>query len=60
MKKKELNKLAKKYNVFDWMYVPSPTFQTNDGKSWMVQDHNNIESLFTHGEGKLVCIYKIG
>jgi len=59
MKKKELNKLAKKYNVFDWMYVPLPIFSTTDGKDWMVQDYNNIESLFENGEGKLVCIYKI-
>jgi len=59
MKKKELNKLAKKYNVFDWMYVPLPIFSTTDGKDWMVQDYNNIESLFENGEGKMVCIYKI-
>jgi hypothetical protein len=59
MKKKELNKLREKYNVFDWMYVPSPIFCTTDGKDWMVQDYNNIESLFENAEGKLVCIYKI-
>jgi hypothetical protein len=59
MKKKELNKLGKKYNVFDWMYVPSPIFCTTDGKDWMVQDYDTVESLFKNGEGKLVCIYKI-
>ena len=59
MKKKELNKLAKKYNVFHWMYVPSPIFCTTDGKDWMVQDYDTVESLFKNGEGKLVCIYKI-
>ena len=59
MKKKELNKLGKKYNVFYWMYVPSPIFSTTDGKDWMVQDYDTVESLFKNGEGKLVCIYKI-
>jgi hypothetical protein len=59
MTKKQLDKLAKKYNVLDWTYVSHPVFETHDGKVWMVQTISDIESLFKLGEGKIVCIYDL-
>ena len=59
MTKKQLDGLAKKYNVFDWTYVAHVVFDTFDGKRWIVQNISDIESLFKLGEGKIVCIYKI-
>ena len=59
MTKKQLDKLAKKYNVLDWCFVAPPVFKTPDGKVWVVQTISDIESLFKLGEGNIVCIYDL-
>ena len=59
MTNKQLDKLAKKYNVLDWCFVAPPVFKTPDGKVWVVQTISDIESLFKLGEGNIVCIYDL-
>jgi hypothetical protein len=51
-----LNKLAKKYNVFDWCYVPSVVFVMDDGRTYVHQTIKDMESLFAQGTGNMVCI----
>ena len=55
--KKKFNRLAKKYGVKSWTYVPSNTMINSDGKIYSVQAVKDIEDLFRLGTGKYVYIY---
>jgi len=59
MTKAELDDLAKKYNVVDWMYVSSPVFTSPNNITYMVQNYSNVQSLFKNAAGRVACIYKI-
>ena len=59
MKKAELDDLAKKHNVVDWMYLPSPIFTSSNNITYMVQSYKNVQSLFENATGRVACIYKI-
>ena len=52
-----INKLAKKYNVKDWWWIPSNTMTDDNGKIISVQMVSNVEELFKLGEGKVVNVY---
>lgn len=55
--KKKFNRLAKKYNVVSWTYIPSNTMITSDGKIYSVQNVKDFEDLFRLGAGKYVYVY---